>query len=109
MASVQAAASGNLAVSATVADDVPLAANTLQVQLWDPTGHDLLAAGSDVRNAAGKLNNEDATASVSGMSHMNRLGEPADRCRQGNCWPSSLGVGGVRCTRGEQERHRQPE
>jgi hypothetical protein len=50
---VRAAATGNLTVSATSTGNVPLPPSALQLQVWDDTGTNLLATGSDIQNAAG--------------------------------------------------------
>jgi hypothetical protein len=52
---VQAAATGDLIVSADSDGNVPLPANTLRLQLWDQTGTHLLAVGSDLHDAAGNV------------------------------------------------------
>ncbi|MGO9114377.1 MAG: FG-GAP-like repeat-containing protein [Thermoguttaceae bacterium] len=52
---VVAAASGTLTISAASIGDIALAVDTLDLQLYDDTGTNLLASGSDLDNAAGNF------------------------------------------------------
>jgi hypothetical protein len=71
---VRAAATGNLTVSAQSDGNIPLPASRLQLQLWDDTGTNLLATGSDLQNAAGHtLGQNLAYPSNAGQSFLVRV------------------------------------